>query len=112
MEIKLTDKQFKQLQTELIKDAVQRTEARKTSKKKFIDVVICEHPQNTDSQGVTRQVSICVDSIISIEGVDDHPNFKSTIFTLLSKCPHKPAYCCISSVDELKQMIKEAENND
>lgn len=112
MEIKLTDKQFKQLQTELIKDAFQRTEARKTSKKKFIDVVIYEHPQNTDSQGVTRQVSICVDSIISIEGVDDHPNFKSTIFTILSKCPHKPAYCCISSVDELKQMIKEAENND
>ncbi|WP_238786392.1 hypothetical protein [Gilliamella sp. ESL0232] len=107
----MTDKQFEQLQTELIKDVIKRAEASKTSKKKFVDVVVecCNNVK--ENQAKTHKVSISIDSIVSLETVKNYGDFKSVIVLVTNSCG-APGYLCTSSIEEIKQMIKEAENND
>ena len=107
MEIKLTDKQFEQLQTELRKDVIKRSEASKTSKKKFIDVTVAwgglfREPLQT------RLISICIDNIVALVDYPDHQIINSEILLNINMYSHY----CLSTTDEIKQMIKEAENND
>ncbi|WP_334325306.1 hypothetical protein [Gilliamella apicola] len=110
MEIKLTDKQFEQLQTELIKDVIKRAEASKTSKKKFVDVTIIDYRR--EKLVMQRQVSICIDCIVSLISADDATDFKTEIITSSNNEINGFRYLCTSSIEEIKQMIKEAENND
>ena len=107
MEIKLTDKQFEQLQTELIKDVIKRAEA---SKKKFVDMTIIDYRR--EKLVMQRQVSICIDCIVSLISADDATDFKTEIITSSNNEINGFRYLCTSSIEEIKQMIKEAENND
>lgn len=103
MEIKLTDKQFEQLQTELIKEAVRKID---NGKKKFIDVtaVFGDINQQLPKTGL---VSICIANIVALV---DHPN--SIVKSDILFNTGRDHFFCTSTVEEIKQMIKEAENNE
>lgn len=107
MEIKLTDKQFEQLQVELIKEVIHKMD---NGKKKFIDVTIVDYRGMRDKPAILRQVSICIDCISALISVDDAPDFKTEIIISGSGNAVAFNYSCISSVNEIKQMIKEVES--
>lgn len=106
MEIKLTDKQFEQLQIELIKEVIHRTD---NSKKKFIDVTVVDCLGMRDKPETPRQISICIDHISALISVDDAPNFKTDIIISNGSDINRIQCLCTSTVEEIKQMIKEAE---
>lgn len=101
MEIKLTDKQFEQLQIELIKEVIHKTD---NSKKKFIDVIVAYSGLYTKPLQ-TRLISICIDNIVGLVDYPDHSTVKSEILLNINMYNHY----CLSTVEEIKQMIKEAE---
>lgn len=103
MEIKLTDKQFEQLQIELIKEVIHKTD---NSKKNFIDVTVVFGDINQQPPK-TGLVSICIANIVALV---DYPNsiVKSDILFNTGRAH----FFCTSTVEEIKQMIKEAENNE
>lgn len=107
MEIKLTDKQFEQLQVELIKEVIHKMD---NGKKKFIDVIIVDYRGTREKPVTPRQVSICIDYISALISVDDAPDFKTEIIISGNGNTIDFNYFCISTVGEIKQMIKEAES--
>ena len=101
MEIKLTDKQFEKLQTNLIKDALKTM----SNVPKFIDIkseFIAIHKTNVNA----NQISIPIDKITSLINFERENGFVTDIHFL-----GDPVFNIVSvnlTIDEIKKMIREA----
>ena len=100
MEIKLTDKQFEQLQTNLIQDALKTM----SNVPKFIDIksehIVIHRP------GVnTNQISIPIDKITLLINVERENRVFTEIHFVNNSCIEVVAVNL--TIDEIKKMIRE-----
>ena len=101
MEIKLTDKQFEQLQTNLIQDALKTM----SNAPKFIDIK-ARYIDGGNPNAVIKQVSICVDNINALINFELNGESLTEIrFTNYTSCG---GIVCNLTIDEIKKMIREA----
>lgn len=101
MEIKLTDKQFERLQTNLIQDALKTM----SNAPKFIDIK-SEHIDIHHSNVKTNQISIPIDKITSLINFERENGFITDIHFLGDS-----VFNIVSvklTIDEIKKMIREA----
>lgn len=101
MEIKLTDKQFEQLQTNLIQDALKTM----SNAPKFIDIK-SEHIVTHRSDVNTNQISIPIDKITLLINFERENRVFTEIHFINNSCIEIVAINL--TIDEIKKMIREA----
>ena len=101
MEIKLTDKQFEQLQINLIQDALKMMR----HAPKFIDIK-ARYIDGGNPNAVIKKVSIRVDNINALINFELNGESLTEIrFTNYTSCG---GIVCNLTIDEIKKMIREA----
>lgn len=101
MEIKLTDKQFEQLQINLIQDALKTM----SNDPKFISIN-ARYIDGFNSSAVIKKVSIRVDNINALINFELNGESLTEIrFTNYTSCG---GIVCNLTIDEIKKMIREA----
>lgn len=101
MEIRLTDKQFEQLQTNLIQDALKMI----TNTPKFIDIK-SEHIVMHQPDVNTNQISIPIDKITLLINFERENRVFTEIHFINNSCLEIVAVNL--TIDEIKKMIREA----
>ena len=101
MEIKLTDKQFEQLQANLIKDALKTI----SNVPKFIDIK-AEHIAIPRPDVETKQISIPIDKITLLVNFERENKILTEIFFITGSGTN--SVLVEFTIDEIKKMIRNA----